>query len=235
MINSFLLIGQSNMAGRGSLQEVDPIKNKDIYMFRDSQWVTAKEPLHTDKPTLAGIGLGMSFAETLQRKLERKIGLIPCAFGGTSLSEWQKGGRLYSNAVTETIEALKNSSLKGILWHQGESDADSLETAESYKERFMPFIDSLLTDIGISNIPIILGELGEFLVKNGDGCLYSHIVNEQLKDICSGDKYFAFVSAKGLTDNGDFLHFNAKSLREFGIRYAKVWEECSQQMGNALE
>ena len=223
------------MAGRGSLLEVAPIKNKDIFMFRDFQWVAAKEPLHTDKPTLAGVGLGMSFAETLQRIFDCKIGLIPCAFGGTSLSELQKGGRLYSNAVTETIEALKNSRLKGILWHQGESDADCLETVESYKDRFMPFIDSLLNDIGISHVPIILGELGEFLVEYGDKCSYSHMVNEQLKDICSGNKYFASVSAKGLMDNGDFLHFNAKSLREFGIRYANVWEECSQHMGDALE
>jgi hypothetical protein len=234
MINSFLLIGQSNMAGRGSLQEVKPIENKDIFMFRDDKWLIAKEPLHTDKPNLAGIGLGMSFSETLQRKFEKPIGLIPCAYGGTSLREWQKGGRLYANAAGVTIEALRASTLKGILWHQGESDADSLETAESYKARFLIFIDSLLTDIGITNMPIILGELGDFLVTI-QKCAYSHIVNEHLEDICRGEKLFSFVSSKGLTHNGDFLHFNAKSLRELGNRYAFAWEECSQRLGVTLE
>jgi hypothetical protein len=234
MINSFLLIGQSNMAGRGSLQEVKSIENKGIFMFKDKNWVIAQEPLHSDKPDLAGIGLGMSFSETLQRKFEKEIGLIPCAYGGTSLSEWQKGGSLYAKAAGETMEALKTSRLKGILWHQGESDAERLESAESYKERFLYFINSLLTDIGNTNIPIIFGELGGFLVNN-QKCAYSHIVNKHLEDICSGENLFSFVSSKGLVDNGDFLHFNAKSLREFGNRYAIAWEERSQRLGVTLE
>lgn len=234
MINSFLLIGQSNMAGRGSLQEVEPINNNNIFMFRDNQWVEAEEPLHTDKPEIAGIGLGMSFADILQRKSNKKIGLIPCAFGGTSLGEWQKGEPLYSNAVKETKEALKNSSLKGILWHQGESDSSSTHNAESYKERFLPFINSLTKDIGIKNVPIILGELGEFLVDH-DKSIYSHIVNEELKNIGKTDKCFAFVSAKQLTDMGDSLHFDAKSLRVFGERYARKWEECIRDIGISLE
>lgn len=222
------------MAGRGSLQEAAPIENSEVFMFRDRKWVKAKEPLHSDKPTLAGIGLGMSFADKLQRKFDKQIGLIPCAFGGTSLSEWQKDGQLYSNVVNETLEALKNSSLKGILWHQGESDADKLETAESYKQRFLPFIESLLMDIDCSNIPIVLGELGGFLAEY-DECLYWDVVNEHLKDISKEKKLFTFVSAKGLTDNGDFLHFNSTSLREFGNRYAAAWEECSEILGVTLE
>jgi hypothetical protein len=233
MINSFLLIGQSNMAGRGYLEEVGPIENKDIFMFRNDKWVRAKEPLHTDKPDLAGIGLGMSFAEILQRKSGKKIGLIPCAYGGTSLNAWQKGGSLYANAAGETIKALKNSTLKGILWHQGENDAHSLDTAENYKERLLFFIHSLLSDISIPNPPIILGGLGDFLVHNQE-CSYSHIINKHLEEICSGNP-FAYVSAKGLTDNGDLLHFDAKSLREFGNRYAIAWEECRQRLGVTLE
>jgi Carbohydrate esterase, sialic acid-specific acetylesterase len=234
MINSFLLIGQSNMAGRGSLHEVESIENKDILMFRDNKWIMAKEPLHTDKPNLAGIGLGMSFAETLQIKFDKKIGLIPCAYGGTSLSEWEKGGKLYANACSVTMEALKNSTLKGILWHQGESDSDNLLTAQSYKEKFLFFIDSLLTDIGISISPIIVGELGDFLDQFSE-CTYSHIVNKHLEDLCNGQDLFEYVSSKGLTHNGDFLHFNAASLREFGKCYATAWEESSQKLGITLE
>jgi len=222
------------MAGRGSLQEVNSIENKNLFMFKDDQWVTAKEPLHTDKPNLAGIGLGMSFAETLQGTFDKKIGLIPCAYGGTSLSQWQKGGFLYDTAVSTTKEALKNSRIKGILWHQGESDSDKLETAESYKERFLPFINSLLSEIPNANIPIILGELGEFLLHYQE-CNYSHIVNKQLRDLCEAESQFAYVSSKGLTDNGDFLHFNAKSLRKLGNRYATAWMKCSQRLGVDLE
>jgi hypothetical protein len=234
MINSFLLIGQSNMAGRGRLSEVEPIENSQIFMFREGNWVTAQEPIHTDKPDLAGIGLGMSFADELNRKSSKQIGLIPCAFGGTSLEEWHKGGDLYLNAVNSTKEALRNSTLKGILWHQGESDSDRIDTAESYKDRFMSFINSLMEDIGALNIPIVLGELGEFLAEFSE-CSYYQIVNEQLADIARENKNFTFVSARDLTDNGDFLHFNAKSLREFGMRYEGAWEACSGRLGVNLE
>ena len=36
------------------------------------------------------------------------------------------------------------------------------------------------------------------------------------------------MSAKGLTDNGDSVHFNAVSLREFGIRYAMKYAAVIQ-------
>jgi hypothetical protein len=54
----FLLIGQSNMAGRGIIDEVPAIDDPNILMFRDGEWVTAREPLHTDKPERTGIGIG---------------------------------------------------------------------------------------------------------------------------------------------------------------------------------
>ena len=54
-----------------------------------------------------------------------KIGLIPCAVGGTRIDRWMESGDLWSNAVKRAKIALKSGKLKGILWHQGESDATS--------------------------------------------------------------------------------------------------------------
>ena len=34
------------------------------------------------------------------------IGLIPCAFGGTSLDQWKPGSALYTNAVARARDAL---------------------------------------------------------------------------------------------------------------------------------
>jgi hypothetical protein len=100
-LNVFLLIGQSNMAGRGRLDEVPSLQHAEVSMFLDGRWIPAEEPLHTDKPDFAGIGLGMSFAvELATRAAIAPIGLIPCAFGGTSLAEWMPGTELYENAVS---------------------------------------------------------------------------------------------------------------------------------------
>ncbi|GAM16258.1 sialate O-acetylesterase [Mesobacillus selenatarsenatis] len=234
MLNSFLLIGQSNMAGRGQIGDVEPIDNNEIYMFRDGEWATAKEPLHTDPLGLAGIGLGMSFADALQKKYHKPIGLIPCAVGGSSLSQWQKGETLYVNALEQASQALKSSNLKGILWHQGETDSDQLASAQTYRNRFLVFIDSLQEDLGISKTPIILGELGEFL-QQYEECTYYETINDVLKEITNTHSLFSFVPSTGLTHKGDFLHFDSCSLREFGSRFAHVWEIASQRLGVSLD
>ena len=38
MIHSFLMIGQSNMAGRGFASEVEPIQNEHIKVLRNGRW-----------------------------------------------------------------------------------------------------------------------------------------------------------------------------------------------------
>lgn len=50
------------MAGRGRIGEVSALHHPGVFMFRDETWVPAMEPLHTDKPRMAGVGLGMRFA-----------------------------------------------------------------------------------------------------------------------------------------------------------------------------
>ena len=94
-----LLVGQSNMAGRGLPGEVDPIADRRIEMFRDGQWQAAVEPLHDDKET-AGVGLAMSCASAyLETFPHARVGLVPAAVGGTPLSRWMPGEDLYERAL----------------------------------------------------------------------------------------------------------------------------------------
>ena len=37
-VHSFLMIGQSNMAGRGEFADVEPIRNDLCYMLRMGRW-----------------------------------------------------------------------------------------------------------------------------------------------------------------------------------------------------
>lgn len=45
MVKSFLMIGQSNMAGRGFIHEVPPIYNERIQMLRNGRWQMMAELL----------------------------------------------------------------------------------------------------------------------------------------------------------------------------------------------
>ncbi|RZK95469.1 MAG: sialate O-acetylesterase, partial [Hymenobacter sp.] len=117
MVHSFLLLGQSNMAGRGFLQDVPPIYDDHINMLRNGRWQPMSEPLHYDRPT-AGIGLAASFAAAWRLHHEHEeIGLIPGADGGTSLDDWAVGGPLFAHAVGQAQLAQRSSQLAGLLWH----------------------------------------------------------------------------------------------------------------------
>jgi hypothetical protein len=219
----FLLIGQSNMAGRGvmELQDVDPAAN--IYtLAQDLTWKPAADPLHFDKPDIAGVGLGRSFAKRLARERPGVgIGLIPAAFGGTSLKEWSPDGELFQDAVRRARAAMQSGRLRGILWHQGEADSATTELASSYRERFGEFITALRKELNAPDIPVVVGALGEFVYeRKGNPQPFARIVNSQLASVPARVPFSAFVSSAGLVHKGDEIHFDSASLRELGRRYA---------------
>ncbi|HKB92472.1 MAG TPA: sialate O-acetylesterase, partial [Opitutaceae bacterium] len=162
-VQLFLLIGQSNMAGRGAVEPQDKVPHPRVFMLtKQLTWVPAVDPVHFDKPDVAGVGLGSTFARVLaEAEPKAIIGLVPAAMGGSSLDEWKPGEKLYSNAVARMKEAMKRGQLKGILWHQGESDS-AKEKAATYAERFCAMIEQLRKDLGAENVPLIIGETGRF-------------------------------------------------------------------------
>ncbi|GAU36539.1 hypothetical protein TSUD_316650 [Trifolium subterraneum] len=97
------------------------------------KWVEAHEPLHEDIDTLKtnGVGPGMVFANyVLEKNLEfGLVGLVPCAIGGTNISEWEKGKVLYNHMMKRVKASLNDGgSVRALLWFQGESDTVALAT-----------------------------------------------------------------------------------------------------------
>lgn len=220
----FLLIGQSNMAGRGKIEPVDrePIP-RVLMLNKDLAWVPAIDPLHFDKPDIVGVGIGRTFARVLANaNPSATLGLIPAAVGGTSLPEWKPDGKLYADAVRRARVAMKSGRLRGILWHQGEGDATA-ELAPTYRDRFAEFIAHLRADLDAADVPVVVGELGEYLMAPGDRHVYARAVNEQLALIPLKVPHSGFVSSAGLVHKGDGVHFDSPSAREFGRRYAHAF------------
>lgn len=211
----FLLVGQSNMAGRGKVEEQDKVENPAIMMLtKDLKWVIAKDPVHFDKPGMAGVGLCSEFARVVQKSDPKgTIGLIPCAMGGSSLDQWQPGKPLYTNAVNRAKEAMKSGTLAGILWHQGESDSKP-ELVATYPARFETMITQLRKDLGAENVPVLIGE-----VIPGHG---NHdAVNVSLAETAKKVPLAALVSSEGLGNKQ--LHYNSADYRTLGARYADVF------------
>lgn len=211
----FLLIGQSNMAGRGKVEDQDKIENPDIFMLtKELKWVIAKDPVHFDKPKAAGVGLCSEFARDLHKADPKStIGLIPCAMGGSSLDQWQPGKPLYNNAVARAKEAMKQGTLAGILWHQGESDAKP-QLIETYPARFETMITQLRKELDAENVPVLIGE-----VIPGHG---NHdAVNVALAETAKKTPNAALVSSADLGKKQ--LHYDAADYRALGKRYAEVF------------
>lgn len=224
MIKSFLMIGQSNMAGRGFIDEVTPFYNERIQMLRNGRWQMMTEPINYDRP-VSGISLVGSFADAWCRQNPTDtIGLIPCAEGGSSLDEWAVGGVLFRHAINEAQFAMQNSELTGILWHQGESDSTNGNYKVYYKKLLL-IIEALRKELNAPAIPLIMGGLGDFLGKEGFGksCTEYNLINQELQKFAFEQDYCYFVTATGLTSNPDGIHIDAISQRKFGLRYFEAF------------
>ncbi|WP_362860533.1 sialate O-acetylesterase [Enterococcus faecium] len=219
-MKSFLMIGQSNMAGRGFIQDVPPIYNEKIKMLRNGRWQMMTEPINYDRP-VSGISLAGSFADAwCHENPEETIGLIPCAEGGSTLDEWHVDQALFRHAITEAKFAMENSELTGILWHQGESDSMNGKY-KVYYQKLLSIMKAFREELNAPNIPIIIGALGDFLGKEGFGknCTEYNFINQELQKFAFEQDNCYFVTAEGLTSNPDGIHIDAISQRKFGLRY----------------
>lgn len=238
-MKSILLVGQSNMAGRGFIHEVPAIYNENIEMLRNGRWQMMAEPIHNDRE-VAGIGPAASFAAAWsQDHPEEKLGLIPCAEGGSSIDEWAPDQLLFRHAVAEARFAMETSELMGILWHQGENDSLN-GRYKDYGEKLKNVFDQFRTELGLPELPIIFGELPDFLGKNGFGLSATEFkeINQEMDEVAAKVANSYLVSAEGLSSNPDGIHINAESQRQFGIRYYEGFSKMipvSEALGNEDE
>ncbi len=229
MTHSFLLIGQSNMAGRGFRDEVPPIQNDHIFVLRNGRWQPLFFPVHNDRKT-AGVCLAESFADLYAKEHGVDVGLIPCADGGTFLHQWREGGLLFDHACYMAELASRTSTIAGVLWHQGEADCGPARYP-LYEEKLSAILDALRDRLSLTDVPFLLGGLGDFLKD----CAYTdHLknypyINEALRRIAEKRENTGFVPAEGLLGNPDNLHFNSQALREFGERYYREFRKLENK------
>ena len=235
--NIFLLVGQSNMAGRGVLTGSAPVSAERIVVFdAEGKASPAKEPLHHDKKT-AGAGLAMSFARAYADEHPGvTVALMPCAVGGSSIGSWKPGSGKNYLAMAKAVEAVRGKGeFAGILWHQGESDSGSKAAASAYAGKLKALVAALRKDV--ADVPVVLGELGRYLdsyvTKPKDGSApkirlpFWKDVNIATHEVAGGLDRCRCASSEGLEHKGDKLHFDTPSLRKLGLRYYEAWKECA--------
>ena len=220
-----MMAGQSNMAGRGFVEPQDTISSYNVITInKNNEWIYAKEPLHFYEPNLTGLDCGLAFGKELSKRLPDSIviAVIPCAVGGSAIKQWldddlHRDVNLLSN-FKEKVDFVKQyGTIKGILWHQGESDAKP-SLLPAYKENLPKLFKIFREYIGDKELPIMPANLGLFAPP--DDQMKWDAINAVMNLLPLKDKYIFPIISEGLRDKGDQLHFNSKSQRELGKRFA---------------
>lgn len=240
--------------------------------FRAPLITNAIDPLHipVDEFTLNKaenyVGMGLTFAKTALPSTSRNIILVPAAWSGTSFcntstapAHWN--GRptdaphhgntlLFDRALTRINHALTESGgiLRGILWHQGESDSNeecSLQYGYNLMTMITEFRSRIVADArGVAargpqaNIPFVAGTMSRGIDERDDLSQFppeKQVVDNVHRNIASLVPYAEVSNLDDLTPangypcgNTSCIHFGSRALREMGRRYHAALVRASQ-------
>ncbi|KAJ7570707.1 hypothetical protein O6H91_01G132600 [Diphasiastrum complanatum] len=246
-IDVIILSGQSNMAGRGGLttklsEDGTTTKEWDgavplecqveqgtiLRLSVDLEWENAQEPLHFDIDTgkPCGLGPGLVFASSVIQSCKAMgkmpvpvLGLVPCAIGGTSIKEWEKGSPLYEQMIRRVRAAVdKGGVLRALLWYQGESDTLSEDLARDFRRRLEIFIANVRCDLQSENLPFI--QVGITADNHPHPHFVTQIREAQL-EINLPRVYY--VDAHGLPLQEDRVHLTSEAQVQLGKMLADVY------------
>ena len=247
----FLCFGQSNMEGNARIEPQDSVNVPDAFLnlsavnFSDKsrkmgQWYKALPPLCRENTGLTPVDY---FGRTLLQYLPEghKVGVVHVAIGGISIDgflpdrideyaktapEWMKpmlaayDGHPYDRLVAMAKKAQRKGVISGILMHQGETNNGDPVWPQNVKTVY----ENLLKDLKLKaeDVPLLVGEV--VAADRGGICAAHNAVIDTLDRVIPTAHV---IPADGLTQNFDFLHFNAAGYREFGKRYAaemlRIW------------
>jgi hypothetical protein len=227
----FFLAGQSNMAGRGLVEPSDTIASERIFSVNaDGEIVYAQEPLHYYEPDLTGLDCGLSFGKSLMSHLPDEVSLLilPTAVGGSSIEQWlgdstHRNVPLMTNFKEKVAIGQQYGTLKGILWHQGESDAQE-ERITKYQERLSTLITTFREIARNDSLPVLLGELGGYSENNENW----QRINQEIHAYAAQDSFSMVINTQDFDHKGDKVHFNSDGQREMGKRFAEAYLKLIQ-------
>jgi sialate O-acetylesterase len=143
----------------------DPEKSivKTRQFFREQAIISRRKPI-------GGVGPGIYFARQVLASTGRPIGLIPCALGGSTIDQWDPAGKIHGDsslygAMLNRVRSAGIQNIKGLIWSQGESEA-MLGQPETYKAKLLNLIDSFRQDIGRPDLPVLIVQIGRFIIRD---------------------------------------------------------------------
>lgn len=171
-----------------------------------------------------GVGPGGSFGARLASALNRPIGLVPCALGATDLACWDycdKSTRSLYGAMLDRIRRA-GGTLKGVLWYQGEYDANDPEHAAQYGNRFAEWAKALREDTGRPDLPIIAIQIARWCSLQPDTVHRGWEVMRETQRMLPSLIPNLWVVAAADLELDDMIHLSMDGQQRLGRRLAEV-------------
>jgi len=198
-------------------------------------WYTAVPPLCRCSTGLSPVDyFGRTMVANLPENI--KIGVVHVAIAGCRIELFEKGnqeaiasasnntwtknvldqynGNPYNHLVEMAKLAQKKGVIKGILFHQGESNMGDANWATKVKGVY----DNLIRDLNLEAemVPLLAGET----VDAEQGGIFSR-VNNMIDKLPETIPNSYVISSKGCPDAADNVHFSSEGYRILGKRYAE--------------
>ncbi len=240
----FLCFGQSNMEGFPGVEEQDKAEVERFKLLaavdfpkldrKKGEWYPAVPPLCRGS---TGLCPADAFGRTLVAHLPKdiKVGVVNVSVAGCKIELFDKtnyetyaktapgwmtgiikeyGGNPYARLVEMGKLAQKAGVIKGMLLHQGESNAGDKEWPAKVKAVY----DNLIKDLDLKpeDVPLLAGEL-----VNADQNGACAGMNEIIAGLPKSIPNAYVISSAGCKARRDHLHFTAEGYRELGKRYGE--------------
>ncbi len=227
----YLLIGQSNMAGRGIFEKNDTIEAIDgVWLLNaDGEPEPAVAPLNKystirKELSLQGFNPGSEFGSLMHASTGRPVLLVVNARGGSHIAEWQPDNTngYFNEAVRRTLQAMRYGQLKGILWNQGETDVE--RKTLDYPEQFNNMISNLRHELDAEDVPVVMSQVGRWnWAPNEDIKRFNDTIVPNTVKLVPNSSY---ISSEGLErrfkNKERDPHYSRSSQIEIGRRYANT-------------
>jgi sialate O-acetylesterase len=169
-----------------------------------------------------GAGVGLPFALEMVRRTGVPIGLVPCAHGGTSMDQWspalkERGGDSLYGGMLRRFQAV-GGKVKGVLWYQGESDANP-KAAPLFAEKFKALIAASRSDFGQPELPWYHVQIGRH-VNTGNIVEWNAVQEAQRRIEEQAPGVGMTTCADCELDDG--IHVSTGDYRELGLRLANL-------------
>ncbi len=201
-------------------------------------------------------GPEFAFARRMRElRPDENIAIIKYARGGTSIDARQpaagtwdphdtrgegesRGINQYDHALATIFNAIRVPDIDGdgqpdtlipagIVWMQGESDANLFETAADYDTNLAELIELLRAAMHRDDLPFVMGRISDSRLNAGESTpqwKHGDIVRAAQAEVAGADPHAALVTSTDAYGYSDAAHYDTAGYLDMGAKFAEAMD-----------